>query len=86
MENNTIKNHIEIEGVILTSKALEELRRMQEHNNNALDCHIEDMADCVCFLASNFYQLSREEDVKQAIEIIESISMIRDYLKSFKKP
>lgn len=81
-----MKSHIEIEGVILTSEALKELKDMQQHDNDQLNHYRDYMSDCVCFLGSNLYQFPNDKEREEAIGLIEKISLVRDYLKVFKKP
>ncbi|TLX73698.1 hypothetical protein E9993_14670 [Labilibacter sediminis] len=51
---------INIEGIQLTESAIEELKSLQEHDNEKLDANVEDLAELVFYLIRNREYLNDE--------------------------
>jgi hypothetical protein len=83
---NSIKNHIEIEGVVLTPEAIKELKYIQEHDNENLKFYLDLLAECACFIGSIFTHLNDSKEKEEAAQRMVDISTIREYLKHLKKP
>ena len=88
LEEKSVKTHIEIEGVILTPELINRLKDFQERDNENVDNFINVIAEAVCFIARNIYMFHEHQEAerKQALQVIADISILRDYMKEFKKP
>ncbi len=88
LNENSVKTHIEIEGVILTPEVIKSLKGWQEHDNEQLDYMVNALADAVCFIGSNIYMFHehQDEERKKAFEIISTLCFVRDHVKELAKP
>lgn len=82
MENN-IKTHCEINGIILTPEAIEELKNWQKNDNEDIKVYRETIADVVCFLARNFSQFNCDDEVAL---LMEELGFLREKFKLLMKP
>jgi hypothetical protein len=82
LNENSVKNHIEIEGVILTPKLIELLKDFQEHDNHLIKHLREKISDTISLIATNLLD-GNDDACKTSIM---ELSFIREYLKNFQKP
>ena len=80
-ENCTIVN-----GVVLTDKAIEFLKSLQNCNNSGLDADIDAISNGVCYIGSNIYQLETAEEFKVAALVMSDLCILREELKQLMKP
>jgi|GEM_PF-2118477 len=85
MKNTETKHHIEIEGVILTEKAINQLKYFQDGNNDDLNFNLETIANAICYIASRMYDKVGEE-LKESAMIISGLSNVRDNIVNLRKP
>lgn len=81
---NTIKNHIEVEGVILSKEAIETLKSYQQCNNSILKDDVLIASKTVCFLSRHLDDTNKEEQAK-AIELIKGLSHMAEWLENLQK-
>lgn len=76
----------EINGVILTAEAQEQLKALQESGNEQLNYHIEDLADLVCL--GHIVQDEIDDDTrrKQFEKVLTNLSYLREKLQVLRKP
>ena len=80
-----IKTHIEVEGVILTPGAINQLGILQDHNNEMLNVTRENIADAVCALARRLDDF-QGEDLQKVKYLLADLAIIRDNLNKLRKP
>lgn len=83
---NTIKNHIEIGGAILTPDAIERLKQLQESGNFGITSCREILADSICLLTLLLDHYSHEPTKEKAVRAITDLSYLREYFEELKKP
>ena len=70
----------QINGVVLTPEAANELKSLQEHNNEFLKANSETIADAITFLATC------EDASEETQTLIRDLGYIRRSLKRIRKP
>ncbi len=80
-----IKTHIEVEGVILTPSAINQLGILQNHDNEMLNVTRENIADAVCAIARKLDDF-QDEDLLKIKYLLADLAIIRDNLNNFRKP
>lgn len=85
---NSVKQHTEVNGVILTPQATEALKLFQDNGNQILNGSINDIAEMVCYLEMI---LSSEIDhdhelVEKGRHHLANLISIREDLKLLYKP
>jgi len=85
MKKPETKNCIEIEGVFLTEKAIQELSDLQEQNNIGLMQHIDLVKDVICWIVSIVNELN-EEDAKEAYDLMSGLNYLNKSLPNLRKP
>jgi len=85
MKNSETKHHVEIEGVILTEKAIRQLKAFQDGNNEDLKFQLENISNAICYIASRMYTME-DEELKDAAMVISNLSCVRDNIINLKKP
>lgn len=85
MKDTKTKHHIEVEGVILTEKAIIQLKAFQDSNNEDLNFQLENIANAICYIASRMYNME-DEKLKDAAMVISNLSCVRDNIIDLKKP
>jgi len=85
MKKPETKNCIEIEGVFLTEKAIQELSDLQEQNNLGLMQHIDLVKDVICWIVSIVNELN-EEDAKEAYDLMSGLNYLNKSLPNLRKP
>ena len=86
LNENSVKNHIDVNGLILTPEAIARLKQLQLHDNDELNCNIDIIAEAICFIGSTFHNLSHNEDRENAAQVIADLSSVRDDFKKIRKP
>lgn len=86
METKEVKSTIEIEGVVLTPKAIKELQSMQQHDNESLRMNMNIIADSVCFIGELYHRLDHQNEKEEAVQKITDLSLVRDSFKQLIKP
>jgi hypothetical protein len=81
---NTIRNHIEVEGVILSPKAIATLKGYQNSNNAILKEDILMASKTVLFLSRHIDNINMEDQTK-AIELIKGLSHLAEWLETLQK-
>jgi hypothetical protein len=80
-------DHIEsatiIGDVVLTEVALNELRIVQDGDNDHLDNHCNSIADAICYLAKEACNLDTKDEIT---DIMISLAYVRDFVQKLKKP
>ena len=80
---------IEINGAILTTIVIEQIKSFQDYRNECLDSSRKHIADAICFIAKesiDYSGLDKESFQQNAFGIIADLSYLRDYLKELEKP
>ncbi len=85
MKNIEIKKHIEIEGVILTEDALNELRSLQQNNNEVLKISLKSVLEAIVFIAK-LIPLTNGEESKKAALIEKNLNEVYESIQKLKKP
>ena len=85
MEAIKKNEHIEIDGVVLTKKTIDYLRKIQNNENLNLRTLREDISDAVCFLSKIEYDIP-DEETENAFYIMHRLSVLRSDLEKLKNP
>lgn len=83
---NSIKNHVEIDGAIITPEVIERLKHFQENGNDGVTSCREIIADSICLLTLLLDHYDHEPTKAKAIRAITDLSYLRDYFDELKKP
>lgn len=83
---NQVKTHIEIQGVILTPEAIEEIKFLQENNNHGIVSDNEYIADAISFLVIGMSTYGMDGDRDRIMRTITELSYIRETFKRIAKP
>lgn len=83
LNENSVKTHIEVKGVVFTETALVELEHWQKDRNTALNMHRETISDTICYLATKLAELDYDPEVPT---IMESLGYLRESLKKLTRP
>jgi hypothetical protein len=85
---NSVKQHTEVNGIILTPQAAETLKLFQDNNNHALNRSINNIAEMVCYL-----EMLLSHEIDHDSELVETgrnhlgkLIGIREDLKLLAKP
>jgi hypothetical protein len=81
---NTVKNHIEVEGVFLSEEAIQTLKGYQHNNNSILKDDVILTSKTVCFLSRHIEETNVQEQAK-AIELIKGLSHLAEWLEKLQK-
>jgi len=83
-ENKEKPTGIEISGVVLTQRAIEAIKTLQNENNSFLNYLQCELADVICYIADCDHV---EYSMKQKqFEMIKKINAARSYLRDFENP
>jgi hypothetical protein len=85
MKKEGINTNIEIEGVIITDKALKMLGNLQARDNDGLELYRDLLANAVCLIGSLMLTID-EDRVKKSAETIIFLSSLRDEIIDLRKP
>lgn len=85
MKNIETKTLIEVEGAILTSRALDKLKFLQEENNHWLNDGRDGLSDVVCWLAIGLEELS-DDRAQEARAYMCFLSHLRNDIDCLRKP
>jgi hypothetical protein len=87
MKNPETKMCIELEGIILTEKALEKLRSLQANNNEYIEMNLKTIGDAVCRLACLMQECQMNiEQRTETTDIMSDLSFLRDNFVDLRKP
>jgi len=84
-KSGEIKKHIEINGVILSEKAICELNELQQSNNELSQHWINKIGDVISFIAGTLNGLT-ETQHNEGFKLLCELPNLRDTLKQLKKP
>jgi len=86
MKNTEVKYNIEVEGVILTKEAINQLKAFQDGGfNEDLELDRGAIGDAVCYLSCLILRLD-DHEIKKAAIIMSCLSLVRDHLDNLRKP
>jgi len=86
MNENNGKQIVQIEGVILTKEAINQLKAFQDGGfNEELEIDREAISDAVCYLSCLMLRLE-DHEIKKTALIISCLSLVRDHLDDLRKP
>ena len=86
MKNTEVNYQIEVEGVILTKEAINQLKAFQDGGfNEELEIDREAISDAVCYLSSLMFRLD-DHEIKKTALIMSCLSVVRDHLDGLRKP
>ena len=84
-QQNKTENCTIVNGVVLTDKAIGQLKDFQEHNNEQLKEASRVMADAVCLIARHHDDISADE--REAVDyLMFELTFIRDNFNKLAKP
>jgi hypothetical protein len=73
---------VDINGIHLNEKMIEQLKDLQENNNSSLEAHVNMVIDVSDFLVEHSFDIQGEE--KQLLNHIQALILVRDILKNFR--
>lgn len=85
MENQQLKLNVEINGVVLTQKAIDRLKSLQNGNNELLKDSDRVIANAICLILQNFGGLRNDEKIEVA-NLLEEMAIVRYNMKDLACP
>jgi len=73
---------LDINGIQLNEKMIEQINDLQGNNNSSLDAHVNMISDVSDFLVEHSFDIQGEE--KQLLNHIQALILVRDILKNFR--
>jgi hypothetical protein len=83
MKTTDVQNLVQIQGIVLTPRAIEVMNAMQDEDNSTIKMLMESIADAVCYIA---VQPAIENDCEKKEQILANLCNTRNWLKDLKKP
>lgn len=84
-DENKAENCTIVNGVVLTEKAIKQLKNFQEHNNEQLKEASRTIADAVCLIARHHDDISADD--REAVDyLMFELTFIRDNFNDLAKP
>lgn len=85
MAKHEIKQHIDVDGVILTQKAINRLIILQEHNNEMLKDSVRCISDVICLVEMHRVDLV-DDEVDEVNTLLNELSIIRRNFNELARP
>ena len=87
VQNSEVKNHIEIEGVMLSPEAIRELKSLQERDNEGIEWFSRTLSDALCLIVElqcDHGSQRFNEQYPEATEIMNGLSLVRKEILKLK--
>lgn len=85
MKSSANSSNIHINGVVLSPDGLQELRDLQEGDNEGLDAHTEALIEVTSFLLKISDEV-RSDRAAQVLQACKAINYVRDSIKALRAP
>jgi hypothetical protein len=85
MKNIETTTLIEVEGAVLSSQAIQRIKKYQDANNDQLNVTRDGLSEVICWIALSLAELS-EEHALEAKDHMCFLSYLRNDINCFKKP
>lgn len=86
VQNSAVKNHIEIDGSIITPEVAKQLNTMQKHENEEIDYFERTIGNAICIFVGNQMQGNNKGFSPEEQETMQGLILLRDAIRNFKKP
>lgn len=85
MKTEQLKPIIEISGIVLTKKAIERLKTLQDGNNELLKDSERIIADAICLILQNFESFTGDEK-ETVTNLLEEMAIVRHNIDDLASP
>lgn len=75
-------NQIDLNGVHLNERVIEQLKALQEYDNSGADSHINMLVEAGDFMIENSFNFQDQE--KELIQHVQSLILVREILKDLR--
>lgn len=86
VQQTEIKNHLEIDGAIITPSSSKAIAAMQAHENNEIEYFEKTIGNAICIFVGYQMQGNNKGFSSEEQETMQSLILLRDVIRNFKKP